>query len=135
MDNVSVFREEKGMNVALDCVRELKERYQNDLTIDDKGNQFNTDLLEAWELGCMLDLAEVTTLSALNRTESRGGHSREDFKQRDDANWLVHSLLKRKEGVGPYPKGGLDPEINLKKKVDLSLSETDERFKPKERVY
>ena len=135
MDNVSVFREEKGMQVALDCVRELKERYQTDITIDDKGNQFNTDLLEAWELGCMLDLAEVTTISALNRTESRGGHSREDYKQRDDANWLVHSLLKRKEGVGAYPKGGLDPEINVKKKVDMSLSETDERFKPKERVY
>jgi succinate dehydrogenase / fumarate reductase flavoprotein subunit len=133
MENVSVFREEKGMKVALDCVRELKQRFQNDLTIDDKGQKFNTDLLEAWELGCLLDIAEVTTIAALSRTESRGGHSREDYKERDDANWMVHTLLTHKGE--PYAKGADNPEINLNKKVDLSLAEVDERFKPKERVY
>ncbi|HLU11490.1 MAG TPA: FAD-binding protein, partial [Oceanobacillus sp.] len=133
MENVSVFREEKGMKVALDCVRELKERYQTDLMIDDKGQKFNTDLMEAWELGCLLDIAEVTTIAALTRTESRGGHSREDYKERDDVNWLVHTLIQHKDT--PYAKGVVEPEINLKKKVDLSLAEVDERFKPKERVY
>ena len=135
MADVSVFREEKPMTEALNTLRELRERYQNDLSIDDRGQKFNTDLLEAWELGCMLDLAEITTISALNRTESRGGHSREDYKERDDANWLVHSLVSRAAGKGAYPKGDLKPEINVKKKVDLSLAEEDKRFVPKVRTY
>jgi succinate dehydrogenase / fumarate reductase flavoprotein subunit len=123
------------MNTALECLRELRERYQNDLTIDDKGQMFNTDLLEAWELGCLLDLAEITTISAINRTESRGGHSRSDFPDRDDANWLVHTLVKRPADHGLYPKGDLTPEINTQKKVDMSLAEVDDRFKPKVRTY
>jgi succinate dehydrogenase / fumarate reductase flavoprotein subunit len=134
MDKVGVFREAKGMQEALDTVRELKNRYQNDLVIDDKGARFNSDLLEAWELGCLLDLAEVTAVSALNRTESRGGHSREDFKDRDDVNWLVHTLAGNATGT-PYPKGPLEPALNVQKKVDMSLAEQDERFKPKVRVY
>ncbi|NJM85650.1 MAG: DUF3459 domain-containing protein [Leptolyngbyaceae cyanobacterium RM2_2_21] len=79
----------------------MRERYQKDLTIDDRGHQFNTDLLEAWELGALLELAELTTVSALQRKESRGGHSREDYKDRDDVNWMVHTLLT-KENQGYY---------------------------------
>jgi succinate dehydrogenase / fumarate reductase flavoprotein subunit len=134
MANVGVFREEKGLKGALDCVKELRERFTNDLTIDDKGHKFNTDLMEAWELGCLLDLAEATTVAALNRTESRGGHSREDYRERDDNNWLVHSLITRKTDE-PYPKQAPDLEINLKKKVDMSLAAVDERFIPKARTY
>jgi succinate dehydrogenase / fumarate reductase flavoprotein subunit len=135
MDDVGVFRNATGMTSALECIRDLRERYQNDLTIDDKGKKFNTDLLEAWELGCMLDLAEITTISALNRTESRGGHSREDYPQRDDENWLVHTLVNRPADRGAYPKGDLTPEINTKKKVDRSLEVDDPRFAPKVRTY
>ncbi len=135
MEDVSVFREEGPMTETLNTLRELRARYQNDLTIDDRGQQFNTDLLEAWELGCMLDLAEITTISALNRTESRGGHSREDYQERDDANWLVHTLVSRSAGKGAYPQGDLHPEINVNKKVDMSLAETDKRFVPKVRTY
>lgn len=136
MDAVGVFREEQPMQNALNVVRELKERYQNDLMIDDRGFKFNTDLLEAWELGCLLDLAELTTVSALNRKESRGGHSREDYQERDDVNWLVHTLITRKDGVSlTQASPAFDVDINMNKKVDLSLSEEDERFKPKERVY
>ncbi len=135
MDNVSVFRTQEHMQTALNCVRELKERYQTDLVIDDKGSKWNTDLMEAWELGCLLDLAELTTLSAMNRTESRGGHSREDYQQRDDENWLVHTLISPQPGSSPYATGVSDPIINTKKKVDMSLAETDERFKPKVRTY
>lgn len=135
MEKVGVFREEKAMKEALDEVRELKLRYQNDLTIDDKGYKFNTDILEAWELGCMFDMAETTAISAINRTESRGGHSREDFKQRDDANWLVHSLISRPAGTEPYPKGNPELVLNTEKKVDMSLAEQDDRFKPKVRTY
>ena len=134
MADVGVFREAKGMQEALDTVRELKSRYQTDLVIDDKGLRFNSDLLEAWELGCLLDLAEVTAVSALNRTESRGGHSREDFKERDDVNWLVHTLASNTAGT-PYPQGPIEPVLNTEKKVDMSLAEKDERFKPKVRVY
>ncbi|MFN8452902.1 MAG: FAD-binding protein, partial [Anaerolineae bacterium] len=135
MENVGIVREASGMNTSLDTLRDLRDRYQHDLTIDDKGQKFNTDLMEAWELGCLLDLAEITTLSALNRTESRGGHSREDFPNRDDENWLVHTLVKRPAERGLYPQGDLTPEININKKVDMSLAEQDERFKPKVRTY
>mgnify|MGYP001199921554 FL=1 len=135
MADVGVFREEKGMKLALDTVRELKARYNTDIHIDDKGNKFNTDLIEAWELGCLLDIAELTTISAMNRTESRGGHYREDYPKRDDEKWLVHSLLTKPEGETVYVKGAQDPVINCDKQVDMSLAETDERFKPKVRTY
>ena len=59
----------------------------------------------------------------------------EDYKARDDENWLVHSLIKRPAGVALAPKGDMQPEINTKKKVDMSLAEEDPRFLPKERVY
>ncbi|HYO87322.1 MAG TPA: FAD-binding protein, partial [Candidatus Limnocylindrales bacterium] len=134
MDKVGVFREGTAMQEALDTVRELKSRYQTDLVIDDKGEHFNTDMIEAWELGCLLDLAEVTAVSALNRTESRGGHSREDYKERDDEHWLVHTLASF-GGDAPFAKGVNEPVLNTQKKVDLSLAEVDERFKPKVRVY
>ncbi len=117
---VGVFREEAGMQQALDAIRELKRRYQTDLRIDDRGNVFNTDLLEAWELGSLLDMAEVTAFSALARQESRGAHSREDFPKRDDVNWLKHTLAFRKP----------DGEIELRFKPVVIT-----RHQPKERVY
>ena len=66
------------------------ERYKQ-IHIDDKGMQWNTDMMEAWELGCLLDLAKVTATSALARQESRGGHYREDFPDRDDKIFLKHT--------------------------------------------
>jgi succinate dehydrogenase / fumarate reductase flavoprotein subunit len=134
MEGVGVFRDEKAMQNALNVVRELRERYRTDLTFDDRGYKYNTDALEAWELGCLLDLAEVTAVSALERKESRGGHSREDYKDRDDKNWLVHTLAYRK-GSAVYQEGQTSIELNLKKKVDMSLAAEDPRFIPKERVY
>lgn len=133
MDNVGVFRIEETMQEAVDKLKELRERYMTDIAIDDNGSQFNTDLMEAWELGCMLDLADVTALSALARQESRGAHSREDFKKRDDEKWMVHTLAYRKND-GSYSK---DPvyELSHDKKVNTSLADEDERFLPKERVY
>lgn len=134
MDNVGVFRIEAGIKQGINDVQELRELYQTDLTIDDRGFKFNTDLIEAWELGCLLDLALVTGKSALERTESRGGHSREDYQQRDDDNWMCHTLAYR-SGDDPYPRGAMNLEINHKKKVDTSLADVDKRFLPKERVY
>jgi succinate dehydrogenase / fumarate reductase flavoprotein subunit len=118
-DAVGIFREGPGMEAALVKVRELKERYKNVLVMD-KGKNFNTDLLEAWELGCLLDLAEVTTVSAINRTESRGAHLREDYLDRNDQEWLKHTMVTQREN------GAL--EISYKPVVI-------KQFQPKERVY
>jgi succinate dehydrogenase / fumarate reductase flavoprotein subunit len=94
MDKVSIFRQEEGLREALGTIRELKERYAC-VSISDHGHCFNQELQETLELGNLLDLAEVTALSALGRRESRGAHSREDFPKRDDANWLKHTLACR----------------------------------------
>ena len=97
MDKVGVFRTEEGIQSALNRVRELQEAAQ-DITVMDKGKRFNTDVLEAIELQNLLDLAEVTAASALARTESRGAHSREDHKARDDENWLTHTYASKVDG-------------------------------------
>jgi succinate dehydrogenase / fumarate reductase flavoprotein subunit len=91
MEHVGVFRTQEGMTLALNKIHELKDRFQN-IRLDDCGNVFNTNLLNAWEIGNLLDLAQVTTACALARTESRGAHSREDYPKRDDQQWLKHTL-------------------------------------------
>ena len=97
MEHVGVFRTAEGIQEALDKIRELQER-MTDITVMDKGKRFNTELLEAMELNNLLNLAEVTAVSALARQESRGAHSREDFKERDDVHWLKHTFASRKDG-------------------------------------
>ena len=94
MDQVGVFRVEGQIGEALHKIGELRERYTQ-IRLQDKGRTFNTELLEAIELGYLLDLAEVTAESALARRESRGAHSREDYPERDDEHWLKHTLAYR----------------------------------------
>ncbi|MCC6602698.1 MAG: succinate dehydrogenase flavoprotein subunit [Anaerolineae bacterium] len=118
--NVGVFRTEETMATAVADLNELRESYSRSIQIDDKGSKFNTDLLEAWELGCLLELAEVTAVSARSRPESRGGHAREDYQKRNDQEWLKHTFYFRTED-GSYR---LDY-----KPVTLG------RYEPKERVY
>lgn len=115
-DYVGVFREEAGMQKAVDALRELKQEYDSNLLIEDAGRTFNTDLLEAWELGCLLDISEVTARAALQRKESRGGHAREDYPKRDDVNWLKHTFVH------------VDGKVEFKPVV---ITE----YQPKERVY
>jgi succinate dehydrogenase / fumarate reductase, flavoprotein subunit len=116
--DVGIYRTGSGMEEAIDKLLELKERYKQ-VKVSDTGKVFNTELLNAWELGNMLDVAEAVTVSALNRTESRGGHAREDYPQRDDDNWLRHSLIVRKNG-----------------KLDISYKPVViTKFQPKARVY
>ena len=118
MDKLGVFRIEEQMKEALDTVHALQERYRS-VGLRDKGKRFNTELLEAIELGYLLDLAEVTVASALARQESRGAHSREDHADRDDDNWLKHTLAYRtRQGV----------ELRYK-------PVTITRFEPKPRTY
>jgi succinate dehydrogenase / fumarate reductase flavoprotein subunit len=105
-DKVGLYRTAGGMEEALGILRDLKERYRH-LGLADAGQKWNTEVLEAHELGCLLDLAEATAASALHRTESRGAHFREDFPERDDANWLHHTLAFRagSSGAGPVSEG------------------------------
>ncbi|WP_327317411.1 succinate dehydrogenase flavoprotein subunit [Streptomyces sp. NBC_01235] len=95
--NVMVFRTEQTIKTAVEKIAELRERYRN-VSIQDKGKRFNTDLLEAIELGNLLDLAEVMAVSALARKESRGGHYREDYPNRDDVNFMRHTMAYREVG-------------------------------------
>ncbi|WP_406007137.1 succinate dehydrogenase flavoprotein subunit [Streptomyces sp. NBC_00637] len=95
--NVMVFRTEQTIKTAVEKLAELRERYRN-ISIQDKGRRFNTDLLEAIELGNLLDLAEVMAVSALARKESRGGHYREDYPNRDDVNFMRHTMAYREVG-------------------------------------
>jgi succinate dehydrogenase flavoprotein subunit len=119
MEDVSVFRTQGGLSEALEKVHELKQRFRH-IGIQDKGSCFNRDLLDAIELGHMLELAEVIVMGAIFREESRGAHSREDFPARDDQKFLVHSLVRRK------PDGDLQL---LTKPVSIT------RFQPQERKY
>ena len=96
-DLVGVFRTEEGMQQAITKIGELKERFRH-VRIADTGKIFNTELLNAWELGNMLDISEVVANCALNRKESRGAHAREDYRERDDQNWMKHTLARRVDG-------------------------------------
>jgi succinate dehydrogenase / fumarate reductase flavoprotein subunit len=89
--NVQVFRSEQTLNETLNVIASLRERYKN-IGIQDRGRRFNLDLLEAVELGFLLDMAQVMTVAALHREESRGGHFREDFPDRDDEKFMKHSM-------------------------------------------
>jgi succinate dehydrogenase / fumarate reductase flavoprotein subunit len=117
-DGVGVYRSDESMRLALQKLAELRSRFK-DVRIADTGKIFNTELLNDWELGNMLDVSEVVAECALNRKETRGGHSRVDFPKRDDQNWMKHTLAWRRDGK---------IEIGYKPVVVT-------RYQPKERVY
>ncbi|WP_068154279.1 succinate dehydrogenase flavoprotein subunit [Rhodococcus phenolicus] len=121
-NNASVFRTEETLTKALEDIHELKKRYKN-ITVHDKGKRYNSDLLEAVELGFLLEMAEVTVVGALNRKESRGGHAREDYPNRDDANYMQHTMAYK---VGQ----DLISEIRLDYKPVVQT-----RYEPMERKY
>jgi succinate dehydrogenase / fumarate reductase flavoprotein subunit len=115
---VAVFRDEQGLNAALEVVRRLKEEVRN-VAIDDKGTVFNQDVLGALELQFMLDNAEAIVISAIERKESRGAQYRTDFPERNDGEWLKHINVSA---------NGAEPE--------LSYSEvTMTQWEPQERTY
>lgn len=89
--NAQVFRTDETLAEVTKTIHDLRQRYMN-ISIQDKGKRFNTDLLEAIELGFLLDLAEVVVFSARNRKESRGGHMRDDYPKRDDENYMKHTM-------------------------------------------
>ena len=97
-DNASVFRTDETLSTQIGILDELKARYK-EVGVEDQGEQYNTELLEALELGFLLDNAEALVHAAHNRKESRGAHSREDYKERNDGDWLKHTLVY-KDGDG-----------------------------------
>ncbi|WP_412070534.1 succinate dehydrogenase flavoprotein subunit [Rubrivirga sp. IMCC43871] len=119
MKNVSVYRTDETLEEALTDLQDLRQRAAT-VTCQDKGRRFNTDLMDAVEVQFMVDYAEAITVSARNRTESRGAHLREDYSKRDDAEWLKHTLFwSDQQGQS---------EIGYK---DVVITQ----FQPKERKY
>jgi succinate dehydrogenase / fumarate reductase flavoprotein subunit len=118
-DLVGMFRTGEGMAQALATIQELRQRHKH-IPLSDQGKTFNTEMINIWELGNLLHIAEMVTLSALERTESRGGHARDDYPKRDDVNWLKHTLAWVQE----------DGSIRLGYKPVVIT-----KFQPKERVY
>ncbi|HOP80288.1 MAG TPA: succinate dehydrogenase flavoprotein subunit [Armatimonadota bacterium] len=118
MDNASVFRTADSLGTIRRKLEELQERYKS-VRVDDKSTIYNTELMEAYELGFLLDLADCLVVSAEARTESRGAHCREDYPKRDDVNWLKHTFAYQ-----------TDSGIKLAyKPVTIT------KFEPKERKY
>ena len=120
---VFVERDDRGLRHALDTLDGLQDAYKK-VELQDKGKTFNTELVEAIELGFLLDCAEATIHGALARTESRGAHYRTDYLKRDDVNWLKHTLAY---------KGTKAHDVRLDYK-DVEMVD-DPIFKPKERKY
>jgi len=123
--NAQVFRTEETLQEAMDKIQELRKRYEN-IAIQDQGKRFNTDLLEAIELGFLLDLAEVTVVACRERRESRGAHLREDFPNRDDKKFMVHSMVYKSDKTDK--KTGTNMKIDWKPVVITN-------YQPMERKY
>ena len=121
--NAQVYRTEATLKQALTDIADLRRRYAH-ISIQDKGTRYNTDLLEALELGFLLDLAEVTVVGALERKESRGGHAREDYPNRDDVNYMRHTMAYRTA----EPNGDAGVRLDYK-------PVTITRYQPMERKY
>ena len=116
-----VFRRGEFMKKGLDDLAEIKHKVDN-LHLKDKSDAFNTSRVEAIELQNLFEVAEATAISAFERNESRGAHARDDFPDRDDENWLCHSLF--------------DPETKKVSKREVNFQPTQmEAFPPKIRTY
>ncbi|GAA3205145.1 succinate dehydrogenase flavoprotein subunit [Microbacterium terregens] len=124
--NAQVFRTDASLTYVLDVIEELRGRFKN-IHVDDKGKRYNTDLLEAVELGFLLDIAEVVVVAARNRKESRGGHMRDDYPKRDDETYMKHTMAYLSGDAGSSQS---DDHIRLDWKPVVIT-----RYQPMERKY
>ncbi len=133
MDKVGIYRDGARMAEAVEELKELRRAWR-EIRVRDTARGFNTERLRILELGNLLDLAYLSAVSAANRTETRGAHSREDFPDRDDARWLRHTLARLGVEGGGEPRGaegcaGEDEVAISYRPVDLV------RWKPAPRTY
>ena len=119
--NAFIFRDKAGLDEACNVLGQVWQANQS-IVIDDKGDTFNTDLVGALELEFMVQISQAVAHSALNRTESRGAHTRTDFPERDDEKWLVHTLAHRQEGKA-------EPKLDYSRKVTITT------YEPQVRTY
>ena len=124
--NAQVFRTEKSLTDVAGTIHELRDQYQH-IGIHDRGKRYNTDLLEAIELGFLLDISEVVVASAKNRKESRGGHMRDDYPDRDDENFMVHTMAYL---TGDAKSADVDDDIDIDWKPVVITN-----YQPMERKY
>ncbi|GAA1494772.1 MULTISPECIES: succinate dehydrogenase flavoprotein subunit [Curtobacterium] len=124
--NAQVFRTDESLARVTETIHTLRNRFMQ-VSVQDKGKRFNTDLLEAVELGFLLDLAEVVVYSARNRKESRGGHMRDDYPKRDDENYMQHTMAYL---TGDPHSSLADDHITLDWKPVVIT-----RYQPMERKY
>ncbi|MBF4591221.1 succinate dehydrogenase flavoprotein subunit [Curtobacterium sp. VKM Ac-1395] len=124
--NAQVFRTDDSLARVTETIHTLRNRFMH-VSVQDKGKRFNTELLEAVELGFLLDLAEVVVYSARNRKESRGGHMRDDFPKRDDENYMKHTMAYL---TGDPHSSLADDHITLDWKPVVMT-----RYEPMERKY
>ncbi|HAC62098.1 MAG TPA: succinate dehydrogenase/fumarate reductase flavoprotein subunit [Cyanothece sp. UBA12306] len=117
-DHCGVFRNEDSMQEGLNQIQQLKQQYEQ-VYLDDQDTCWNTELIEAMELQSIMAVGEIILTSALNRQESRGAHSREDYTKRDDPNFLKHTLAY-------YSSAGIDVQY---------MPVVVNMFEPKERKY
>ncbi|GIG28626.1 succinate dehydrogenase flavoprotein subunit [Cellulomonas marina] len=140
--NAQVFRTKESLEQALADLRGLRKRFAS-VSVQDKSRAFNTDLLEAVELGFLLDISETVLVGALNRDESRGGHFREDFPHRDDAQYMRHTMVYRRPLTVPVEDAGGDRDGVFSGSTDFddyrvvlgSKPVTMTRYQPMERKY
>jgi succinate dehydrogenase / fumarate reductase flavoprotein subunit len=118
-EKVGLYRSDAGLHEALDQLEGFKRRYQR-IAVGDKGRVFNQALTFAIELGFLLDCGETIIRSAIERKESRGAHTHVEHPDRNDDNWLKHTIIKRSDGR--------EPEISF---VPVTIT----RWKPEVRTY